>query len=1083
VLRTPLLSFDELAAWGGDVEAPGAVGDPRRLEASLARDRARLGDRLAEALGRPELREALFLASPRLDEAFEAWQRDPDGGEARRLEPVLVSYFSRAAARPTPFGLFAGCTTGTLGPRTGLRLVGRGRYRRRSRLDIDYLCALAEAVERDPRLRRGLVYEPNPALYEVAGRIRLAEERVAGDHRSYHLVAVEPTPYLTATLGRAEGGASLAALASALVDDDVARAEAEEYVGELAGAGLLMSDARPAITGPGPAGGLVATLGRAPATRPAAGRLRAAVSALEAIDAAGLGGAPERYRAVASLLDGLSARPDLSRLVQVDLVKPGRETRLGRAVVAEMTRAVEILHRLVPAGEDEALARFRQHFIDRYGSREVDLVEALDEEAGIGFDPSGSPAAEASPLLAGLPFPVVPGGDGERWSSRHDALLRTLADALARGATEIRLTREALDRLAPPERERLPLPDAFCVLAAVAGESGEAVERGAFRVYVDRVCGPSGALFLGRFCHADEDLHRFVLAHLREEEARRPEATFAEIVHLPDARSGNVLCRPVVRDHEIPYLGRSGVPADRRIPVADLVVSVRDDRVVLRSRRLDREVVPRLTSAHLPADRSLGIYRFLWHLQHQGVAADLAWDWGPLDRAPFLPRVVVGRAVLCRACWNLDDDDLRILTGSEGARRFAAVQAWREERRLPRWVALADDDRELVVDLDNVLCVDALAHHLRGRPRAVLVEMLPGPDELCATGPEGRFVHEIVVPFVQGGPGERDVSPGTAPVAAAAAATRRRPARRRFPPGSEWLYAKLYGGEASADRVITDAVGPVVEAALASGAADGWFFLRYADPDPHLRVRLHGPPGRLHAEVRPRLEAAAAASVDAGGLWRVQFDTYEREVERYGGDRGVEVAERVFAADSDAALAVLRSLAGEAGADLRWRVALCGIDRLFDDLGLTREEKRALAREGREAYENQFGVDGRFRRKVAERYRSERGRLEALLDAARRPHPERPGRPERPDDGGGGLLARALTALDERSRRVAPLAGELRRLAHRGLLAASIPDVAADLAHLHVNRLLRSAQPAQELVLYELLDRLYTSEAARPGDP
>jgi len=40
---------------------------------------------------------------------------------------------------------------------TTLHLGGRERYRRHSRLDMDYLWALAEAVERDPQLRKVFV--------------------------------------------------------------------------------------------------------------------------------------------------------------------------------------------------------------------------------------------------------------------------------------------------------------------------------------------------------------------------------------------------------------------------------------------------------------------------------------------------------------------------------------------------------------------------------------------------------------------------------------------------------------------------------------------------------------------------------------------------------------------------------------------------------------------------------------------------------------------------------------------------------------------------------------------------------------
>jgi thiopeptide-type bacteriocin biosynthesis protein len=1055
VLRTPLLPFEEMAAWSEGLEAVGSIGDPRGLQEALERDRARLRDRLLALVARSEVREAIFVASPSLDETLDVWQKEPDSERGRKVEPAVVSYVTRAATRATPFGLFAGCTTGTIDIQTRLHLQARQRYQPHSRLDTDYLWALAEAVEGDPQLRKALRYEPNSSLYEVAGRLRLAEARLTGTGRSYHLVAVDKSPYLTAALEWARGGAALEAVAGVLADDEISRTEAEEYVQELVDSQLLVSDALPFVTGDEPVHGLVATLGGNAETAPIAERVDEAWAALAAIDAEGLGTSPDRYRAVAALLGELPAQPDLSRLVQVDLVKPAEQATLGGRVVAELARGVRILHQLAPPEGPDGLSRFREEFARRYETREIPLVEALDEEIGIGFEPSDSPLAEASPLLAGLPFR---GGDQEarRWTRRDALLLGKLALALAEGASEIALEASDLEALASEQRPALP--DAFYLMATVGAESDRALAQGAFRVFLHHVYGPSGAGLLGRFCHADQILHEFVRAHLRAEEARRPEQLFAEIVHLPEGRIGNILCRPVLRDYEIPYLGRSGAPADRQIPVTDLLVSVRDGRVVLRSRRLEREVVPSLTTAHNYDWRSLGVYRFLCALQHQDAAARLiAWDWGPLQDAPFLPRVVSGRLVLCRAQWNVTEAELRALGQTRDGDQFAAVQAWRAERRLPRYVALADLDNELVIDLDNVLSVAALAHQLRGRRQAVLVEMFPAPDALCVTGPEGRFVHELVVPFVQPAP------PRPEPDNAAPQATRSL-VRRRFPPGSEWLYAKLYTGAGTADQVINHLVGPLVRSSLASGAADAWFFIRYADPDWHLRLRLHGDPGRLHAEVLPSLEAAAAPLLEAGQLWRMQLDTYEREVERYGGGRGVELAEQVFAADSDAVLAIMEPLSGDAGLDLRWRLAIRGVDLLFDDLGLTPEEKRSVARRAREGFGREFGIDGNFRGHVGLRYRAERAGLEALLDPGQAPPPS---------------LAAGLEALRRRSLQLARVTAELRRLGQAGRLSASLADIATSYAHMHVNRLLRSAQRAQELVLYELLDRAYSTRAGR----
>src|SRR5438045_1132351 len=276
-------------------------------------------------------------------------------------------------------------------------------------------------------------------------------------------------------------------------------------------------------------------------------------------------------------------------------------------------------------------------------------------------------------------------------------------------------------------------------MVSVLASSAAAVDRGAFRLLVSGVSGPSGARMLARFCDADPALRAGVLAHLRAEEGWRPDAVYAEIVHLPEGRIGNILARPLLREYEIEYLGRSGAPAERVIPAGDLSVSVRDGNVVLRSRRLDREVIPRLSSAHNFARRSLGVYRFLCALQSQGRAGALMWDWGELARMPFLPRVTHGRAVLARARWRLEPHELESARRARGASRWRAVREWREARGVPRGVMLADADNLLPLDLDHPLGVELLLAGAREDADARLLEQLPGPGDHWVEGGEGVF--------------------------------------------------------------------------------------------------------------------------------------------------------------------------------------------------------------------------------------------------------------------------------------------------------------------------------------------------------
>jgi thiopeptide-type bacteriocin biosynthesis protein len=741
---------------------------------------------------------------------------------------------------------------------------------------------------------------------------------------------------------------------------------------------------------------------------------------------------------------------DPGRLFQVDLVVPAAVV-VASNVAAEVARTVAALASIGARSED-GLDEMRRAFSERYDEREVPLAEVLDEEAGIGFQAATGAGAEASPLLAGIPFPPAAADPRAPWGRVEAHLLRRLGAALQAGDAEIALTDADLAAMKAEREARLP--DAFAAMIRL----GRA-DDGADEVLFEGTSGPSGARLLGRFCHASPELRAQVDAHHRAEEAMRPDAIFAEVVHLNEGRIGNILCRPVLRGHEIVFLGMSGAPDDRQIGLDDLLLSVRGGRLVLRSRSRGREVVPRLSTAHNFQLRSLGVYRFLCALAGQDVV-NVAFRWGPLAGAPFLPRVRIGRSLVSRARWNLDQAAIATITAAVRAgardRVLAAVAALRAARGLPRFLALAAGDNELPVDLDNPLLAAAFADELSGAAAAELVELYPAPDRAVALGPDGSHADEVVLTFTRA----REPAPAPPP------APRAPRLARTFPPGSEWLYVKVYAGVSTADHVLSDAIGPVVREALASGAATGWFFLRYADPHPHLRLRFAGDPTRLAGDLAPALHRALAPLVEGGVVRAVQHDTYVRELERYGGDAGMELCERLFWIDSDAALAIVELLDGDEGADARWRLALRGIDGMLGALGMDADARGRVALRGRDSLAGEHRASPALWSALGERFIRERAQLESLFARDRDgEHPLEPG----------------LAILDQRDTRLAEVGRELAALDRDGALSPRLEDMAWSLTHMHANRLLHAAQRTQEMVLYDFLRRLHASTRARSG--
>jgi thiopeptide-type bacteriocin biosynthesis protein len=293
-------------------------------------------------------------------------------------------------------------------------------------------------------------------------------------------------------------------------------------------------------------------------------------------------------------------------------------------------------------------------------------------------------------------------------------------------------------------------------------------------------------------------------------------------------------------------------------------------------------------------------------------------------------------------------------------------------------------------------------------------------------------------------------------------------ARRSFAPGSEWLYLKAYTGTASADRLLTETVGPAITLLRDAGVVDQWFFLRYADPDHHLRFRLHGDPAALREKVLPALTDALTPHLGDGTVWKVSTDTYDREVERYGGDAGIDLAEQIHAADSDAVIELLSLLDGfgDGAQDARWKMCLYATDRMLADAGLDMQQRRDWAKGGVAGYRPEYPNAANLDPGIGQRWRGERADVTALLD-----------------DSADHPYEAAREVFRQRSLRLTPLLAELADRSRRGELTQSYTSLLHSFSHLNAVRLLRSAARTHELILLSFLDRHYASQIARASAP
>lgn len=149
----------------------------------------------------------------------------------------------------------------------------------------------------------------------------------------------------------------------------------------------------------------------------------------------------------------------------------------------------------------------------------------------------------------------------------------------------------------------------------------------------------------------------------------------------------------------------------------------------------------------------------LMHVFGDIIAAGLSQLFAVLPAATHQPRVTIDSLVVSRERWSFTAADLPFAATRQEALRFRQVRAWAAAHGLPRhvFVRCAGERKPVHVDLTSLASVDLLARSVRrarghdGHGAVVtVVEMLPTPDQLWLTGPDGRYTAELRVVAVDG---------------------------------------------------------------------------------------------------------------------------------------------------------------------------------------------------------------------------------------------------------------------------------------------------------------------------------------------
>jgi len=298
--------------------------------------------------------------------------------------------------------------------------------------------------------------------------------------------------------------------------------------------------------------------------------------------------------------------------------------------------------------------------------------------------------------------------------------------------------------------------------------------------------------------------------------------------------------------------------------------------------------------------------------------------------------------------------------------------------------------------------------------------------------------------------------------------------KRTFIIGDEWIYLKVYTGYKTADIILTNTIFPLAQDFLQKKLIDNWFFIRYSDPQFHIRIRFHVFKSESISSIIHRFNNNIQYYIDNDLVWKIQTDTYQREMERYSTEM-IELSEKLFCFNSEMVCKIIALDEVKKDENLRWLSGLKMTDTLLTDFGYSLQDKINLLNTLQEYYGKEFGITTDFRRQFGQKYRAEKNRIEKFLDKATEQDNEYVrvfNSILENSDKSKAIIEKIKNKLTESENKSAYSLGYL-------ILFESPNDLLSSYIHMTLNRLFRTQQNIHELILYDYLFRYYNSLQAR----
>jgi hypothetical protein len=684
------------------------------------------------------VKEALNLASSELVDELNKWESFKGHSFNKKklaLEFTLLRYIARMSSRCTPFGLFAGCSVGKMDAHSNIILHLPEKHKRFTQFDMQFWVGLLQNITKREKPILNLKYFSNSSIYELGDFYRYIEYKYIKSKREHSIASLRKTDALKEIILKTKSGATINEMISVLADDDFQKEEALEFIMHLIDFQFLVSELDAALTGNNEFDKVLSILKNIPDLATEYQFLKKLNRQVLDLDVS-LIPAKNQYKEIRENILKKGFEYDKKYLFQTDLNATYKTNSLNVNIAEKVSRGLYFLNGIQPKIEFNNLKMFIKAFSERYEEEQMPLMSVLDTECGLGY-PANHEMNDSHEILEDFTFKLKKSkNETQTWTSCDFILEKKLQECHLKKKIKIELHESDFPDF---DANLDQLPATFSTLIEIYSDQ---------KLTIESSGDVSAAKLLGRFCIGNSDIHELTKKIIQKEQEYHNDKILAEIVHIPQSRTGNILRRPVLRKYEIAYLSNSGTEKENTIELSDLFVSVRNDKIKLYSKKLDKEVIPCLSNAHNFRNSSLPVYHFLCDLQAQNTKPVFNFSWGILEsHYDYFPRVEYKEIILSKAKWNITKEEIVPFLKLRGKDLTEAFSLWRSIRDIPCQVNWGNSDNTLLLDFQTEIGIQLFLKSAGKRDKIILEEFLFTEESFVKNNSGGGFTNQFILSF------------------------------------------------------------------------------------------------------------------------------------------------------------------------------------------------------------------------------------------------------------------------------------------------------------------------------------------------